>query len=274
MLRHRIITALGLGPLLFAALYFFPVWALETLFLVFFLLFLYEYWGIVHSDTKNGNHLISIRLIVFLEFGAIPPVLHWLLDGNLPYIGWLFIYIVLSQLVSMVTYDPANMPFQKMVTYLFGFIYTSMFLYPAFGILELDGGNILIIYLFVVVFSGDTFAYFWGKSVGRHRLSPLISPNKTIEGALGGLLGSMISGGLFFYFFINADKTWAGILMALGIGVFAQLGDIMESILKRTFGVKDSGCLLPGHGGFLDRFDGVIFSLPAFYTVIQVLENG
>ncbi len=274
MLRQRIMTALGLGPLFFAAIILLPVWAVEALCLCLSLLILYEYWGIVHSGTGSGGSLISVKLMAYLMFGAAPSILHWMLDGNLPYSGWLFIYLVFSLLMVMVTYDSLKAPFNSLSIYLFGFLYVSMFLFPAFGILDLAQGRVLIAYLLVVVFSGDIFAYSVGKVFGRHRLCPEISPKKTVEGALGGLSASLVFGGLYAHLFIKGFGAPTAILLAGGLGAFAQLGDLMESMLKRTYGVKDSGWFLPGHGGFLDRFDGVIFALPVFYTVLQVLQNG
>ena len=119
---------------------------------------------------------------------------------------------------------------------------------------------------FLAAFAHDTLAFFVGRSFGRHKLAPRLSPNKTVEGAVGGLSGSV--------FAVVAMQPWLGIspgqALVLGIlaGLSALLGDLTESALKRGFSVKDSGKVLPGHGGILDRFDGVIMTAPLIYIFL------
>jgi len=125
-----------------------------------------------------------------------------------------------------------------------------------------------ILYVLGAVFLGDTGAYFVGKAIGRHKLHPKVSPNKTWEGAVGGLVGSALGGWLLALALDLPIATLPAILHAVVGGAIAQLGDLAESLVKRSFGVKDSGTLLPGHGGVLDRIDGVIFALPYFALVL------
>jgi len=129
----------------------------------------------------------------------------------------------------------------------------------------------LVFLLMIVVMSGDTAAYYVGSSFGRRKLYSVVSPNKSMEGAAGGLAGSVIGAfiakGTFF-----PQLTWVDALaLALLLGVLGQLGDLFESYLKRSFGVKDSGVIFPGHGGVLDRLDSILFAAPAaFYYVSYV----
>lgn len=127
-----------------------------------------------------------------------------------------------------------------------------------------DGSHWLLL-IMLIVMTNDSAAYYIGSAFGKHPLYPLVSPKKSIEGALGGLLGSL-SGTLLakFTFFGNLSYTDA-VLAALLIGIIGQLGDLFESLLKRSFGVKDSGSILPGHGGVLDRLDSIIFAAPVTY---------
>lgn len=119
--------------------------------------------------------------------------------------------------------------------------------------------------LMLIVMSNDTAAYYTGSAFGRHRLYPLVSPKKSIEGALGGLGGS-IAGTLLAKFTFFPQLTLAdALLTAIIIGILGQAGDLFESMLKRSFGVKDSGDIFPGHGGVLDRLDSIIFAAPAVY---------
>ena len=116
---------------------------------------------------------------------------------------------------------------------------------------------------FIGTWASDTFAYLVGSQWGRHKLAPRLSPGKTVEGAVGGLLGSMISVSVLGCIFAIplAQALSVGVL----VGVTAPIGDLVESAMKRFAGVKDSGHSLPGHGGILDRFDGIMFAVPAVY---------
>ena len=135
-------------------------------------------------------------------------------------------------------------------------------------------GQIWAFYTFLTVWATDTGAYFIGSLFGRHRLAPQMSPNKSSEGAIGGVAASLAVGACFWYF-LTPGPIWAILTVSFIASVFAQLGDLFESSLKRTAGVKDSGSLIPGHGGFLDRFDSFLFAAPIificlFYWMIEL----
>lgn len=117
---------------------------------------------------------------------------------------------------------------------------------------------------FFIVWAGDTGAYFAGKSFGKHKLYPLVSPKKTIEGSVGGILGS-VGGVLIAWSWLAPERAmWPIVIIAVIGSIIAAAGDLVESALKRATGVKDSGAILPGHGGFFDRLDGFIFAAPFF----------
>jgi phosphatidate cytidylyltransferase len=124
----------------------------------------------------------------------------------------------------------------------------------------------------IIVWAGDTGAYFAGKYYGKTKLYETISPKKTREGALGGLAaGSVLT--LLFKLIFFRSLSWGGVFFVpLVVGSVAQVGDLCESFFKRVFEVKDSGSILPGHGGFLDRFDGVVFSLPVMYACSRIFS--
>lgn len=124
----------------------------------------------------------------------------------------------------------------------------------------------------LIVWAGDVAAYFVGKKFGKTKLYAEISPKKTYEGATGGLAAGVIVAAGFKVLFFHS-MTWVGVVFTpLIVGVFAQVGDLCESFLKRAYGKKDSGSILPGHGGFLDRFDGVVFSVPIMYVCIRIFS--
>lgn len=137
-------------------------------------------------------------------------------------------------------------------------------------------GPALLAFPLTLTWMGDTLAYFGGRAFGRRKLIPAVSPAKTVEGALSGVIGTTIVGALYAHFIFGA---WLGVPVSAGIGALiglvvspiAQIGDLAESLLKREAGVKDSGTLLPGHGGVLDRFDALFFSIPVTYWLLTMV---
>lgn len=128
-----------------------------------------------------------------------------------------------------------------------------------------DDGRGALLGLFAMVFAGDTGAYFAGRSFGRHKLYELISPKKTVEGAIGGLAASILAGWLTSQWLLPMPASH-GLLLGAACGTVGQIGDLVESLFKRATHTKDSGTLLPGHGGLLDRLDGVLFAAPVLHA--------
>ena len=152
---------------------------------------------------------------------------------------------------------------------LVGIVYIPVIMSLLQLIYNRDQGNILVWLVFVIAWLGDTFAYFIGISLGRHKLCPSISPKKSVEGAVGGLLGSVAGAMAFGYFAwklygMDLEMINLAVIGLIG-GISAQLGDLTASIIKRYAGVKDFGSIMPGHGGILDRFDSVLFTIPIVY---------
>jgi len=156
-------------------------------------------------------------------------------------------------------------------------------------------GAFLLLYLLLLVWAGDIFAYFVGRSLGRHLMSPRISPKKTWEGAIASLLASLVVGMLLYnyalpissfllnahlierrdgFFALQKPPLWPTLLLSAAINIAAQLGDLVESLIKRGAGVKDSGTILPGHGGMLDRIDALLFAAPVlwYYAAWRVMQ--
>ena len=132
--------------------------------------------------------------------------------------------------------------------------------YPEWGI--------FILLIFISVWICDTAAYFFGKAFGKHKLMPKVSPKKSWEGAIAGfVMGSIAYIGLNHYFLRDIPLTNI-VIMAMLINTFCQVGDLIESQIKRDAGVKDSSAILPGHGGILDRFDGILFVMPAIFAYL------
>ena len=177
----------------------------------------------------------------------------------------------------------------------FAFVYIALPMAMLVQLREQWAGAFWLLYLLLVVWAGDILAYFVGKSLGRHLMAPRISPKKTWEGAAASLAASLIVGSLLFtyalqissfllrvgliqrrdgLFGLEKPELWPIILLTIALNVAAQLGDLVESLIKRGAGVKDSGTILPGHGGMLDRIDALLFAAPVlwYYAAWRVLQ--
>ncbi len=155
---------------------------------------------------------------------------------------------------------------------LLGIFYVGLLPSFACRILLLPNGLVWFLTLLAVVFAGDTAAYLTGMLLGKNKLMPSISPKKTIEGSIGGLIGSAIAGIIAKTYLPHISYAEL-ITISLLAGFFGQLGDLFESLLKRVADKKDSGLLLPGHGGILDRLDGVLFAAPLILLAATILQN-
>ncbi len=153
----------------------------------------------------------------------------------------------------------------------FGILYVPLLL----GYLVmLRSGHLGVQWIFLMMFivmSGDSAAYYVGSMLGRRKLYPAVSPNKSIEGALGGIAGSLVGSLLFRAIFFPQLGIPLCIAAAVVVGIFGQVGDLFESLLKRSCGVKDSGNIIPGHGGVLDRLDSIIFAAPVIWYFSTLL---
>ncbi len=204
-------------------------------------------------DRTGG---VALALLVFLSAALLP--------GSLAAPA-VFVCVLLSVFhVLPGAADPAEKA-RRAATLCLGAVYVGGLLSTYPRTLLLPRGEHWVLLGILAVAVGDTMAYFTGKAVGRRKLAPAISPGKTVEGAVGGLLGSVVGAVLYAHGFL--PEVTAGYAAAAGaaVGLFGQAGDLFESLVKRAAGVKDSGTILPGHGGILDRADGILAAGPVLY---------
>lgn len=154
---------------------------------------------------------------------------------------------------------------RRAATLSLGTIYVGGLLSTYPRTLLLPRGEHWVLLGILAVAAGDTFAYFTGRAIGRRKLAPAVSPNKTVEGAVGGLLGSVGFSVLYAHGFLPFVPAVYVAAAGAAVGIFGQAGDLFESLIKRAAGVKDSGTILPGHGGMLDRADGILAAGPILY---------
>lgn len=170
-----------------------------------------------------------------------------------------------SAAICVADFDPKAPVAEALHGQISGLLYIPFMLGHLILIRHWPSGVTWTFLLVAVVFAGDTGAFYVGRAAGRRKLAPRLSPGKTVEGAFGGLAAGLVVGILFKCFFFNHIGWLLWITLILLLGVAAQTGDLFESMLKRSVHIKDSGNIMPGHGGLLDRIDGLIFATPCLY---------
>lgn len=258
MFLTRVLTAAVLIGVIAAALWWWPAWTFDGLVLLTTVLALAEFYRLTLTRTRYYR-VIALGAGVVVAIAQLWPQ------------PWLPLPALLCGLLFLVTVLfmwrlPTLEPFAPRVGIVIsGIVYLALTLPYLSWLRRADHGPALVSLLILMVACSDTAAYLVGRSCGRHRLAPLISPKKTWEGAIAGIAGSVLG------FVIGRTAFWpglpwgSGVGLALAISVVAPLGDLVESAIKRGVHVKDSSQLLPGHGGVLDRIDAYLFTAPLVY---------
>lgn len=215
--------------------------------------------------------LTAVVLMVLSRFEGVSTWfwLQYLFSGTN---GILLFFLVSAMIFAVGKRAPSEL-FQSHGRLLWGVLYIGI-LYPyvfllgskmiTSGNLAAQGGDWLL-FLFGVLWVGDTAAMGFGKWLGRHKLAPTVSPNKTVEGFVGGIIGALAVGVLMLFWKFQQMEWYHVFGLAVGCSIFGQLGDLVESMWKRSVGIKDSSSIIPGHGGVLDRFDSLLFAAPFMY---------
>lgn len=269
MLKKRVITALWGIPLLVAVVWFGGPWN-PTLFTVFVavwaLLAAFEFYRLVATSKVSPLTYFGLVCVLLFIVGRNPDVLsalepHFDIDLITPLL--LTSAAVLS-FVWLLARRQKEGAFAGWAWTMAGILYIGWLLSYLVSLRGLEDGRNWVFLALFTTFASDTAAFFTGRALGRHPLAPNISPGKTWEGAIGGVLGAILVS-LFFILptplSLSLYLNWGqAILLGLLVSVFGQIGDLTESLLKRNVGVKDSGTLIPGHGGVLDRVDSIVFA--------------
>ncbi len=204
---------------------------------------------------------INIKPVYCIGYiGTTGLFISYLLNNN--YISISLALITLISLIILIINN--NISLHDISITIIGILYIPFML---FYLIYLNQSNYIWL-VFIIAFGTDTFAYTFGNLFGKHKLCPQISPNKTIEGALGGIIGCTILVVVYSIYF-NLSPLWQMITFAIICSIMAQLGDLVASRIKRITGIKDYGFIMPGHGGVLDRFDSIIFTTPIIYYYIS-----
>lgn len=262
MLKTRIITALILAPCAIAAIYLLPLAWFALVFCTIAALGAYEFAGLAGIESQPG------RAVYVLIFVALAAASWWapqlLVSGlGLGCLLWIFA-------VAIVLRFPASQALVQHRWLVAGAGLTVCWsAWAALVVVRsaVDGGH-WVLWSLVVVWGADIGAYFAGRRFGKRKLAPAVSPGKTWEGAWGGAIASVLFGSIGLYLLGSFSVGWCALLLALV--VISVFGDLFESVLKRVAGVKDSGTLLPGHGGILDRIDSIVAVVPWLALVLLV----
>jgi len=297
-LVKRVGTAVVLIPSVLVLVLKAPVWVLAIVAAVVALVASSEFLKVSEAyEVRPFRKPTYAYVSLFFALIAVPGYENPLLDTAIFACGTAFLAALAPFLFWTIGMRRASLreTFPAAMVSAIDFIYLAVPLGCLVQLREQWAGAFLVFYLLLVVWAGDIFAFFVGRSMGRMLMSPRISPKKTWEGALASLAASVVVGTLLFdharqisEFFLRLDLIHQrdGIfsletppllpimLLSAGINIAAQLGDLVESLIKRGAGVKDSGGLLPGHGGMLDRIDALLFAAPVmwYYAAWRVLQ--
>lgn len=191
---------------------------------------------------------------------------------------WIEVYLLAVLLIFFVTYVLAypKYIFSQVAMIFAGLVYVTITLSCLYQIRCMEGGIYLVWISFIAAWGSDTCAYCVGKLIGKHKIPSPLSPNKTIEGCSGGVIGAALLA--FLYAWLFKEKViamgylpWQFLVMGAVGGILSQIGDLTASAIKRNYDIKDYGKLIPGHGGVMDRFDSILFTAPLTYILLHVL---
>lgn len=264
----RLISSFAALPLFFIVIYFLPPICMPIAIAVLSVISVYELlW---RSQIARETPLIAVA---YLYAVAIP---FWVYFGckDIFVLPGIFVFILAEFILWLVQFE--KLTFEKLTAVFFGGIIVPLFFSSTVGILGMEHGKLFILIPFIAAWMTDTGAYFTGIFLGKHKLAPKVSPKKTVEGAIGGIVICVLSFllyGVLIRMSASID-TVAFLMLALCgtvLSVIAQLGDLSMSLIKREYRIKDYGVAFPGHGGILDRFDSVLFTAPATWILLRML---
>lgn len=241
------------------------LYSVETfllLFAVFFITAVIEFCKLYQINKIYGL-LLSVAIAVSLFFLNNHPYNSALLCV-VPFSIFLMIDLFQNQ-------SKKEQPLFKKLIHLIGYVTLPFLIITQLPYLNGNYSPFLLLSIFIMIWCNDTFAYICGRLLGKHKLYEKISPKKTIEGFIGGLLFTQLAAFIIYKTSSLQISLIAWLLIALGISVLGTVGDLIESKYKRQAGVKDSGNIMPGHGGILDRFDSILFAAPFLFLIYKIL---
>ncbi len=262
--KKKIWTALIIIPPFVLLIALGPSILFALIVLITILLGLLEFNNLALPQSRQIQRLTGISL------GLILSILFVYGEAR-SFSPFLVLMLLLLCVLYMATAEHLSSVISNLGITLFGIFYVGFLLSHIILIRNQTDGRAWVLFLIITVWAGDIIALFSGTLFGKHKLYPKISPNKTYEGLLGAIVGSVVIGLLYASLFLPYLNKGVCILVTIGMGILGQLGDFTESMIKRSAQVKDSGSLFPGHGGVLDRIDSFLFSTPFLFYLLPLL---
>lgn len=263
--KTRLISAIVLVAILLVLVFFTPEWVFALLVCGLTFLVMYELTNVFNLSKKPS---ITIANYIFAAF--IMCACHFV--HPMFYFPAIVLYMMVLTAISVL--DNKRVTFGDVCASVFLVIYSVVFLLHLTYIRRMDNGIALLFMALIGAYVTDTGAYFTGMAIGRHKLIPVVSPNKTVEGAIGGIVATVVAfliyGAVMSAMGFLVNYLWLVVLSVI-CGIVAQFGDLAASVMKRSFQVKDFGHLIPGHGGMVDRVDSLMFVAPVVYYFITFL---
>jgi len=276
MLKERIITSVWFVSLLVTVVWFGGEPGFTVLMVAFGILAALEFYRMVATSKAPPLTYFGLIWTAFFILSRNSELLSLFETrfGSGLLMPLLLASAVVLPLIGLLSRRQKEGAFATWAWTIAGILYVGWLLSYLVALRGLDGGRNWIFFALFTTWASDTTAFFIGRRFGRHKLAPNISPGKTWEGSVGGIVGAIIVSILFFTPtpFHLPLVYWQAIVLSILVSIFGQVGDLVESLLKRNMGVKDSGRLMPGHGGLLDRLDSIIFAgVVVYYYVVWAI---
>jgi phosphatidate cytidylyltransferase len=269
MSATRVVTSAVLIPLVFVVLWYLPAGWFTALAVIAAAIGQHELYAMARNRGIRPLEAMGIllgALVIVVEFaGTGAP--------GFPRAGivTLLAFCVLAVLVGRLFAPRAvEGALEDTASTLLGIVYVALLFGYQVGIHRLQQGKYWLLFLYLVIWASDTGAFYVGSALGRHRLYEKISPKKSIEGLIGGTIASLIAALLCKLWLVKTLGMIEALLLGAVLALAGTLGDLSESLLKRSAGVKDSGALIPGHGGILDRMDSMLFAAPVLFFYLRM----
>lgn len=263
----RIMTSVIGIPLVIAIIVIGNPW-LKYVIMAVSLIAMYEFYRVIKTSHKP---------MIVLGYAAV--VIHYLAFDLVMQNYYIFMTLLTVLTLSVLVIRYPKYSIVDVALTIFPVLYVSLLFSFIILLRDVKDGSFWVWLIAIGAWGCDTFAYFTGKTIGKHKLAPELSPKKTIEGSIGGIIGAGLLGYLYtiiysYYFSLRMNEQVAWVVLAVMLGAFiSQFGDLAASAIKRHFKQKDYGYILPGHGGILDRFDSFLFVSPMIYIIVIGVQS-
>lgn len=266
MSTTRVLSGIALVPILFVVVWYLPPSYFAGLAVAAAAIGQHELYGMAKTRSITPAAFLGIGLGALVVLNFFRPLY--------PYLGgpsfWFTFCVLAVMSARLFSRRPVEGALEDIAVTLLGVLYVALLFGFPVAIHAGPAGKKWLVFLFLVIWASDTGAYYVGTTLGKHRLYEKISPKKSIEGLVGGMLASLVVAVLCAHWLVPSTGLLEAAVLGAGLAAAGTVGDLVESLVKRSVGVKDSGNLIPGHGGILDRMDSMLFAAPVLYYYLRM----